>query len=89
MAADPIELRQRAHHLRELAEAIENSPVMRLDRHGDEDTWRGRRPDLCRATLAANQHQLYAAADRLRWDAYRLERHADELVVRSAMGLAG
>ena len=47
---------------------------MRLDRHGDVDTWRGPRPDLCRATLARNQHQLHAAADDLRDHAWRLDR---------------
>jgi hypothetical protein len=77
--ADAEGLRQRAAHLRGLADAIEESPVMRLDRHGDVDTWRGRRPDLCRATLGVNQQQLYAAADRLRWHAYRFEQQAEDL----------
>jgi hypothetical protein len=89
--ARALQLRQRADHLRRLADDIEASPVMRLDRHGDADTWRGARPDLCRVTLAANQHQLHAAADDLRWHAYRFERQADELeaVARSQIGLAG
>lgn len=84
-------LRQRARHLRSLAEAIEASPVMRLDRYGDVDTWRGPWPDLCRATLASNQHQLHAAADALRWHAYQFEQQAQELeaVARSQIGLAG
>ena len=84
-------LRQRARHLRDLAEAIEASAVMRLDRSGDVDTWRGPRSDLCRATLATNQHQLHAAADDLRWHAYRFEQQAEELdvVARSQIGLAG
>jgi hypothetical protein len=91
MNATPHRLRQRAQHLRRLAEAIEASPVMRLDRYGDVDTWRGPRPDLCRATLAANQHQLHAAADDLRWHAYRFEQQAEELeaVARAQVGLAG
>jgi hypothetical protein len=91
MNATPHQLRQRALHLRRLAEAIEASPVMRLDRYGDVDTWRGPRPDLCRATLAANQHQLHAAADDLRWHAYRFEQQAEELeaVARAQVGLAG
>ncbi len=64
---------------------------MRLDHHGDVDTWRGPRSDLCRSTLAANQHQLHAAADDLRSHAYRFEQQADELdaVARSQIGLAG
>ena len=91
MNAIAHQLRQRANHLRRLAEAIEASPVMRLDRYGDVDTWRGLRPDLCRATLAANQHQLHAAADDLRWHAYRFEQQAEELEVaaRAQVGLAG
>jgi DICT domain-containing protein len=85
------QLRQRAHRLRRFAEAIEASPVMHLDQHGNIDTWRGARPDLCRATLATNQHQLHAAAEDLRWHAYRFEQQAEELdaVARSHVGLAG
>lgn len=85
------QLRRRAGHLRDLADELEASPVMRLDRHGDIDTWRGPRPDLCRATLAANQHQMHAAADNLRWHAYRFEQQAIELeaTARTRIGLAG
>jgi hypothetical protein len=85
------DLRRRARHLRRLADAIETSPVMRLDRHGDVDTWRGPWPDLCRATLARNQHQLHAAADDLREHAWRLDRQAEELdaLARTGIGLAG
>jgi hypothetical protein len=73
-----------------LATAIEDSPVMRLDRYGDVDTWRGRRPDLCRATLTANQQQLYRAVEDLRTDAMRLEREANELdaIARTRIDLA-
>ncbi len=85
------QLRHRAEHLRHLADAIEASPVMRLDRHGDIDTWRGARPELCRATLARNQHQLHAAADDLREHAWRLDRQADELeaIARAQIAAAG
>lgn len=62
---------------------------MNLDRYGDVDTWRGPRPDLCRATLTANQHQLHAAADDLRWHAYRFEQQARELEAIARSGLAG
>lgn len=77
--------------MQRLADAIEASPVMRLDRYGDVDTWFGTRPDLCRATLATNQHQLHAAAEDLRWHAYRFEQQAQELdaLARSAIGLTG
>lgn len=79
--ARPHHLRERAARLRHLAVTIERLPVMGLDRDGDADTWRGQRPALCRATLATNQRQLHAAAEDLRWEAYRLEHHADDLDV--------
>lgn len=61
---------------------------MRLDRWCDDDTWRGPRPWLCRATLVSNQHQLHAAADDLRLHAYRFELEAEHLdaVARSLAG---
>jgi hypothetical protein len=77
--ASATQLRQRARHLRQLATAIETSPVMRLDRYGDVDTWRGARSELCRLTLERNQHQLHAAAEDLREQAWRFDREADEL----------
>ena len=85
------QLRQRAHDLRRLAEAVEASPVMHLDQHADVDTWRGTRPDLCRVTLAANQQQLHATADDLRGHAYRFEQQARELeaIAQKQIGLAG
>jgi hypothetical protein len=62
---------------------------MRLDRYGGVDTWSGPRSDLSRATLASNQQQLHAAADELRWHAYRFEQQAEELdiVARSQIEL--
>ena len=85
------QLRQRAQHLRHLADTIEASPVMRLDRYGDVDTWQGLRPDLCRMTLARNQQQLHGAAEDLREHAWRFDQQAEELeaVARNQIGLAG
>lgn len=83
------QLRQRARNLRALAEAIEASPVMRLDRYADVDTWRGQRPALCATTLATNQHQLHAAADDLREHAFRFEQRASELDALAAAQMAG
>ncbi len=82
-------LRERARHLRELADTIESLPVMRLDRHADDGTWRGPRPSLCRSTLAVNQQQLHGAADDLRLHAYRFEQQASEIEVLSRFGMAG
>jgi len=74
-----LHLRRRADHLRSLAWSIEATPAMSLDHHATDDTWRGRRPQLCRMLLSTGQRQLHAAADDLRGHAYRLERDADEL----------
>lgn len=77
--ARAAQLRRRAHHLRALATAIESTPAMSLDVHAQDDAWCGQRPLLCRALLARSQHQLHAAADDLRSQAYRLDREADDL----------
>jgi hypothetical protein len=82
------QLRQRAQHLRDLADSIEAMPAMRLDRHADDDTWRGRRPLLCRTLLATNQHQLHGASDDLRRVALRLDQQAQELDALARAGLA-
>jgi hypothetical protein len=88
---EAMRLRQRARHLRGLAMAIEASPAMQLGLHADDDTWLGRKPTLCRTILAANQHQLYAAAEDLRWKAYLFEQQAAEIeiIIRRGIGLAG
>jgi hypothetical protein len=46
---------------------------------------------LCRSTLHRNQHQLHAAADDLRSQAWQFELEADHLdaVARSQIGMAG
>jgi hypothetical protein len=86
--AQATQLRQRARHLRDLASSIEAMPAMRLDRHADDDTWRGRRPLLCRTLLATNQHQLHSAADDLRRVALRLDQQAEEFDAVARAGLA-
>ncbi|HYN31795.1 MAG TPA: hypothetical protein VES40_04160 [Ilumatobacteraceae bacterium] len=85
------QLRQRARHLRELANAIEALAVMSLEGHADDDTWRGPRPMLCRSTLGTNQQQLHAAADDLRSHAHLFERRAAQLdaIAASRVGVAG
>lgn len=72
-------LRERAARLRRLAVDIEHLPVLRLDSEAGDATWRGPRPTVCLATLASDQRRLHAAADDLRWQAYQLESHADDL----------
>jgi hypothetical protein len=87
-AARATQLRERAQHLRDLAASIEAMPAMRLDRHADDDTWRGPRPLLCRALLATNQHQLHGAADDLRRIALQFDQQAAEFEAVTRAGLA-
>lgn len=63
-------LRQRAAHLRVLAESVERAQVMRLDEAPTE---------LARRLLDRNLHQLHLAAEDLRDAADRFRRRADEL----------
>lgn len=72
-------LDRRARHLRRLARAIENSPVMHLDALAGDDTWRGPRPQRCVEQLRSHLHQLHAAAEELRWQAYVFARRADAM----------
>jgi hypothetical protein len=81
-------LRRRARGLRDLAAEIEALPIMDLDRHAGDDTWRGPRAELCRSTLAANQRQLARSVDDLRWHATQLEEQADHLEIAARLGLA-
>lgn len=78
-------LRRRARRLRELAQRIEHMPVLTLDHHADENTWRGHRPLLCRNMLRTNQAQLHSEAEDLRWQAYLFERRAVELETQAAL----
>lgn len=79
------QLRRRARRLRTLAQTIERTPALTLERHANEDTWRGQRPLLCRNLLLANQTQLHSAAEGLRWQAFLFERRAAELETRAAL----
>jgi hypothetical protein len=83
--------RRRAQHLIELAAAIEESPAFRLLEGAGDDTWRGRRPLLCRNVLASNHRQAVQAADELRWQAWLLEQQATRLEVQALLesGRAG
>ncbi|NND76504.1 MAG: hypothetical protein HKN44_16020 [Ilumatobacter sp.] len=77
--------RRRARRLRSLALRIEHSFAMQLDSFAGDDTWRGRRPGLCRTTLRSNQRQLHHAADQLRWQAFLFDRRADQLDAAAAL----
>lgn len=78
-SAHATHLRERADDLRRFAEQLEHTPAADVDRLAGDDTWRGRRPALCRFVLRINLAQLHAAADDLRWKAALLEQQADQL----------
>jgi hypothetical protein len=72
-------LRQRAHHLRDIAASLERALVTVLDEAAGPETWATRRARLCEQMLAHNLHQLHQAADDLRDLAFRFRQRADEL----------
>lgn len=84
--AEAAELRSRASRLRRLAEEIERSSVMDLDRAAGPATWQMPKAAMCEALLARNVQQLHHAADELRCTAMRLLRRADELDVQLVAG---
>jgi len=71
--------RQRATHLRTLANQIAGTPSMSLHRHADVDTWYGPRADACATELAGAQQAVREAVDDLHTQAFAFDRHADEL----------
>ena len=68
-----------------IAEQLDHTPAADVDRLAGDDTWRGRRPALCRFVLRINLAQLHAAADDLRWQALLLEQQADQLDALAAL----
>ncbi|NQY56474.1 MAG: hypothetical protein HRT86_08325 [Ilumatobacteraceae bacterium] len=84
-SAHATRLRQRVDDLRRFAEQLDHTPAADVDRLAGDDTWRGRRPALCRFVLRINLAQLHAAADDLRWQALLLEQQADQLDALAAL----
>ena len=72
-------LRHRAGVLRDLAITIERASAMSLDRDAGADTWLGVRPLLCHNVLLTNLMQVHGAVEDLRWNAWQLERRANEI----------
>ena len=81
---DAVLMRARAQTLRRLAGLLAERSVADLGRRAGDDVWRGPLADRCRDDLAAAQRRLDSAADELRHHALVLERHADEVEMRSA-----
>ena len=77
--------RQRADRLRRFAAQLEDSPVLRLDRHADSATWRGPTPDRLLVDLGRLQHHIHADAEQLRTTAWWLDRRADDLEREAAL----
>jgi hypothetical protein len=82
---DADHLRLRATRLREMARALESSPVFLLDRYAGVDTWNGRRPDECRDELARRQAELYHAIEQLYAAAWLLDRRAEQAELLAAL----
>jgi hypothetical protein len=78
-------LRLRATRLREMARALESSPVFSLDRYAGVDTWNGPRPDECRDELARRQAELYDAIEQLYAAAWWLDRRAEQAALLAAL----
>ena len=72
-------LRDRATALRRVAIAIEDSEAVVLYRRAGGDTWIGPTPDHCLGELQSLRRALLAAADGLRSDARRIDKHAQQL----------
>jgi hypothetical protein len=85
MSAEAERLRWRCVELRRLADAIERTPLLSLERHAGPETWRSAAADECRAELSADQARLLHAAEDLRWAAWQLERRAAELEALDAL----
>lgn len=81
MSIEAEHLRARMVELRKLAEDIERTPLLSLDRHAGPETWSSPAADDCRAELARDQVELHRAAEDLRWRAYQLDREAEQLDV--------
>ena len=77
--------RQRAARLRRFAAQLEDSPVLRLDRHAGDDTWSGPTPDRLLVDLSRLQHRLHVEAEQLRSAAWWLDRRADDLEREAAL----
>lgn len=71
--------RQRAAHLRGLANQLIHTPSMSLHLHAGVDTWYGPRADACATELAIAQHGIREAVDDLRTQAFTFDRRADDL----------
>jgi hypothetical protein len=78
-------LRWRCDDLRRLADAVERTQLLSLERHAGPETWRSAAAEQCVAELSDDQVRLFHAADDLRWMAWQLERQADELELLDAL----
>lgn len=71
--------RRRATHLRTLAHEMTHTPAMTLHTHATVDTWQGPCADACTNDLVAAQRAVHVAVDDLGDQAWRFDRHADDL----------
>ena len=82
------EYRQRAAHLRRLAERLDDVPMADIESWAGPDTWRSAGADDCRQQLATDRQRIAHAADDLRHRAWMFERQADAVDAAAAAQLA-
>lgn len=73
-------LRERAHRLRSLATAIDNSRALTVHVLAAADTWVGPTPQLCYDLLLQSRLRLGEQRDQLRRQAAAFDRRATELL---------
>jgi len=77
--AQAAHYRRRAAHLRTLAYQMGHTPSMSLQTHATVDTWTGPCAHECTENLATAQRAVHLAIDDLGDQAWRFDRHADDL----------
>lgn len=75
------QLRERAHRLRSLATAIDNSRALTVHALAAADTWVGPTPQLCHDLLFHARLRLIEQSDELRRRSAALDRRATELLL--------
>jgi hypothetical protein len=75
------QLLERAHRLRTLATAIDNSRALTVHALAAPDTWVGPTPQLCYDLLFRSRQRLMEQRDQLRHQAAAFDRRATELLL--------
>lgn len=84
-SASAEQLRNRATHLRALAQRLQTLCVLEVYRAAGTDTWVGPSPQRCDDALRGFSGSLRTSADGLAAEARRLNRLADEIEQRARL----